>query len=356
MLVPGSVHFIIPSYKGTGTIEACLDSIVSQDYPKDLIRISVVENGPRTHINYLVPSYKNCSYYYNPVQGRSEARNFLLHEVESEFIAYVDVDVVLSKTWLKEALANITNSYCAASTGQIFRTGDRWIDDYRRKVSLNTNTMENPGSLGCINTAAVLMRTSILKDVGGFDTSFKRSEDLELTHRLLRSGYIISTSDNAIADVYWDRSYFEYFVNRFFQMGMYLAKAKLRHNINSKIGKTTLLFILGYYFGRLKFIRTKPYEPQVKPKIFFVSNEKLQMTAYEWNPEWEIIIIENIIRLYNRTYGKSLLPFTDVEKIIHGLLETSFYHIEGPEDQGPFNKLLKDQILEILKMPKVLVN
>jgi len=353
-----TIHFIIPSFKGERTIRKCLDSIIGQDYPKSLIKVSVVENGPQTTIKSLIEQDENSTYFYNPIQGRSQARNYLLDKVDSDFIAYVDVDVTLSPSWLKKSLRSISSPACAATTGPIFRTGEKWLDHYRRKISITPNTMDIPGMLGCMNTAAVLIRTSVLKKIGGFDTSFTRSEDLELTNRILRNGFVISTS-LASADVSWDRGIFEYFIVRAFQTGFFTAKShslhkmKTKNKINQKQRWSLVCYKLGYSLGKIWFKNLRAYEPKLAARRFFVSNSNLQVTVYEWNPQWEIVKILDQLKLYNRTLGKLLVLKEDFQNVIMCLLENSFSHIEGPHNEDLLKKLIKDKILTVLNIPKV---
>lgn len=381
MLEAKNVHFIIPSFEGMGTIRACLDSIANQDYPSSLIKISIVENGPRSIDPTIIGNYQNCSYFYNPLTGRSQARNFLLDMIDSEFIAYVDVDVVLDKNWLKESLKSMSIPFCAATTGPVIRKGSSWLDHFRRKLSDNTtnsqsNTMENPTTVGCLNTAAVLMRTAVLKQLKGFDTSFLRSEDHELTHRLLRSGYIISTSANAKSEVYWDRGYREYFTTRFFQMGLYSAKANLRHgivvpkmmNLNRmkqfegpivKLGwlVTHSSFYFGYKIGLWKFKQQKLWEPKITPKRFLILNEieSPRLSLYEWNPEWEIVIIREHIHLFHRTSAKFYQLQKEASQILLRILRQLSYTVDSSKSHAFINSLMRDQLI-LIQTPNMFVN
>ena len=375
---PKSVHFIIPAYKASKTISACLDSIVKQTYPSHLYEISVVENGPADGIDSVVNQYPNCTYHYNPVKGRSEARNYLLKVIEAEFIAFIDVDVVLDKRWLEECVLSMTSPYCAAVTGPVYKEGDQWLDQFRKRVTDFTtnglsNILENPNTLGGINTAAVLFRTSALKKIRGFDTSFKRSEDYELTHRLIRSGYVLRTTDKATASVYWDRGLFEYFVSRYFQMGLYAPKAHLRHGIpvisfwNSlpvrgfmkllKIKDPLLLmgwlcinasFVLGHQLGKWKFRRTKRWEPQMFPKRVILSQVD-KTTIYEFNPHWEIVIVRNQLRLYNRRMLKFFFPPEDIQSMIIQMLDTSKLQIQNVREKKLIDELFLNQFLLKIK-------
>lgn len=369
-----TVHFIIPCYKGRESIKKCLDSIQNQTYPKEYIKISVIENGPRDQIEAIAASYQNCFYHYNPKKGRSEARNYLLDQITSDFIAYIDVDVELSSNWLEESLLTIQSPYCAAVTGPVYKNGNRWIDQFRKSIANLTtdgasNILENPFVLGAINTAASLFRTSALKAVGGFDTSFKRSEDYELTHRLLRSGYTLATTGKATAIVDWDRGAFEYFVTRFFQMGYYSSKAYYKHGLaftsflKGHTLKTTkekkqdknsyfligwpivnLFFISGQFIGRVKFKSTPLWNPyQFKKKLVISRREKNFM--FELNPKFEILTIRGDVRLYSREKKSFLQVPDDVKEALGKILKNPIYNINEMIDELPISKMIDHQLL-----------
>lgn len=368
-----TVHFIIPSFKGEKSLKACLDSIAQQDYPPELIRIIVVENGPKTNIESILKSYPQSIYYYHPVANRSIARNLPLSYIQSELVAFIDVDVVLSRTWLKKNLQNLQSPFCAASTGPVMRKGNRWLDNVRRKISEYStnglfNTMERPGSMSCMNTAAVLMRTTVLKATGGFDPAFLRSEDLELTHRLLRSGYILSTKEDAFADVYWDRGIFEYFVLRSFQSGVFSAKADSLHKISMKDGRkskrylhpgwviTNWFYKLGFLYGQWRFKNVKPFVPPIHLKKIHLTGNSLPLSHYVINPKLEVTLIRNEIRLYDRELQKHYALHKPFENILREMIETSFYHISIDQDQILINQMVKDQLLLVLNPAKMHIN
>lgn len=378
MLSPKTIHFIIPCFEGKNTIRDCLESIAKQDYPAHLIKISIVENGPRTIDPSITESFTNCTYHYNPIKGRSEARNFLLDQVDSDAIAFIDVDVVISRSWLRECLEAMKSPFCAATSGPVFRKGTSRLDHFRRKmseVSTNSqcNTMENPFTLGCLNTAAVLIRTNVLKRLNGFDTSFTRSEDHELTQRLLRSGYIISTTAHATAEVSWDRNIFEYFFTRSFEMGLYTTKSNIVHGMKTdepfnlgfmkrlekkadRIGwlVTQLCFELGRTIGAWRYSHLKQWTPIVMPKRCLIlkmhpySTPKLNI--YELNSQWEIVNIRNNIHLFNRETGKCYRLQHGANEVMKSLLNRASFTVNNIREEAWINSMISDNILKIVQV------
>lgn len=377
LLTPPSVHFIIPSFKGEKTIQKCLEAIAAQDYPSERIEISVIENGSRTIDTEILKKFPNCNYYFNTIKGRSQARNFLLGNVSTNFIAFVDVDVRLDKKWLKQCIENMQSPFCAAVSGPIFRRGSGWLDHFRKKTSEITtnnqcNTMENPFTLGCLNTAAVLIRTPVIKNLNGFDNSFVRSEDHELTQRILRSGYIVSTTAHATAEVYWDRGLFEYFFIRSFEMGFYSAKSNIAHGLENKniLNLTTLksfnkfadrlcwllthlCFVIGYKIGTFKHSDLKQWTPEVIQKkcVILKNGDSQRLGIYEFNPKWEVVNIRNNIHLFHRKTGKIYRLKDEANDMITALMNNASYPVKNEREQYVINCLEKDQILRLIHLP-----
>lgn len=97
-----SVSFVIATYNSGRTLESCLSSISTQDYPKDKIEVIVSDGGSSDNTLELAKSYKAKIIKvdskmqgpeYNRAQGAFSAKN--------EVLAFLDHDNVLPhKKWI----------------------------------------------------------------------------------------------------------------------------------------------------------------------------------------------------------------------------------------------------------------
>ena len=102
------IHFIIPCHRSSQTLVACLDSILGLQYPRELIKISVVEYGVRdSQIRELLQHY-DVAHHFLAQNSPAHAYNYLLGKIDEELIAYIDADVILDREWAIHCLKEIT--------------------------------------------------------------------------------------------------------------------------------------------------------------------------------------------------------------------------------------------------------
>jgi glycosyltransferase involved in cell wall biosynthesis len=366
------IRFIIPCFRGKKTLEKCIDSILSQDYPTHLIQISVIENGPKEGVEELVLNYPNCTYDYSDLQGRSRARNYLLPTIPEAFIAYIDVDVTLEKNWLRSSLKAFESPHIAAVAGPVMRVGSSCTDQYRQFVSeMNTggthNTLNNPHGFGTINTAALIIKTDILRKIGGFNEALERSEDMELTHRLLKNGYLIQAS-RALAYVSWDRGALEYFTIRVIESAASHAQVNHLHGIpfpgwrsflrevKFSFPKNKVLFgLIWAYIKVLYFLVLKAYQrrnisaryqllAKTKTRPLLVQDET-GISCYFLNPALGVVIMDDHLKLTNYLEFQNYILTQWPANILRELLLTSKFLCADEESKAAVELLAKNRII-----------
>ena len=88
-----TVSIIIGVYNGADTIAACLESLLSQNYPADAYDIIVVENGSTDSTTEIVERYP-VRLYHNSIRGLAAARMFGIARSEAEIVAFTDADCI----------------------------------------------------------------------------------------------------------------------------------------------------------------------------------------------------------------------------------------------------------------------
>ena len=90
------LSIIIPLYNAEKYIQACLDSLLESDLPKNCYEIVIVNDGSKDKGPEIVKSYlenhSNISYYTQENQGQSVARNYGIKVAKGEYIWFVDSD------------------------------------------------------------------------------------------------------------------------------------------------------------------------------------------------------------------------------------------------------------------------
>ena len=128
-------------------------------------------------------------------RGPSAARNTGLSACKSDFVAFLDSDVVPRRGWLEALLGHFCDPAVALVAPRIvgLREPDGLVARYEAvRSSLDLGRREAPvvpyGTVSYVPSAAIICRRSVLADVGGFDESMNSGEDVDLCWRFIEAG------------------------------------------------------------------------------------------------------------------------------------------------------------------------
>tara|TARA_B100001123_G_C15321328_1_gene1028006 strand:+ start:2412 stop:3488 length:1077 start_codon:yes stop_codon:yes gene_type:complete len=197
---------IICIYNGKKTLDAAINSLLDQNYPKDEYEIILLDDGSsdgsidicKKYINFNKKNKLKITYVYQDNSGLSGARNTGIAVSKGELIAFMDQDAVADKNWL----LNIKKAFSDEKTGGI---GGRLnlLNDHS-KVSKFINIVRFHQMFGpseymndVIGTNMAYNR-SVFYKIGGFYEMMKyRGDETNFIIRLKQS-YNISYASNAI--------------------------------------------------------------------------------------------------------------------------------------------------------------
>ena len=95
------ITVIIPAYNIEDLLGRCIESVVSQDYPKELLEIIVVDDGSTDSTGRIADEYadkyQNVTALHKENGGSSSARNLGLKHATGEYIGFVDSDDFVDK-------------------------------------------------------------------------------------------------------------------------------------------------------------------------------------------------------------------------------------------------------------------
>jgi glycosyltransferase involved in cell wall biosynthesis len=190
------VSVVMPAYNAEKFIAAAIESVLNQTF-KDL-EILVVDDGSRDGTAGVVARYPAVSYVAQKNAGASSARNRGVALARGEFIAFLDAD----DEWHPQKLAAqvaLMRAYPAADLSRtaiaeeplradspLFSAGSQALPDHI-KVGTLAESFLNP----YFATSAVMVRRAAFEAVGGFDTSLKIAEDVDLYLRILARAPVV---------------------------------------------------------------------------------------------------------------------------------------------------------------------
>lgn len=180
-------------------------------------------------------------------RGPAAARNTGLAACTTDFVAFLDSDVVPRRGWLEALLGH----FCDPAVGLVaprivgLREPDNLVARYEAvRSSLDLGLREAPvmpyGTVSYVPSAAIIGRRAMLREVGGFDETLNAGEDVDLCWRLIESGARLRYEPIALVAHDHRTQLREWFVRRSFY-GEAAAPLSVRHP-----GKTAPLVISGW--------------------------------------------------------------------------------------------------------------
>ena len=193
------VSVVVPACDAERTLDACLDSLLALRYPRERLELIVVDNGSRDRTPALVAGRSpSVRLVHEPVRNRARARNAGIRASKGRLVAFTDADCVVHEGWLERLVGALADREVGVAGGPILpvspcgpveRYGAR-IRDQRR----NIESFRPP----YVDTANCAARRDTLDRLGGFDSRFTRSQDVDLSYRAVALGYRLAFAPGAV--------------------------------------------------------------------------------------------------------------------------------------------------------------
>ena len=211
MCMPERLDVIIPTHNREALLPRAVESVLNADRPDGLtVCVTVVDNrstdGTRAVIESFVERYPGqVQYCYEAAPGRSHALNAGIAATRGDYVAMIDDDEEVDRTWLR----TIATAFADPSTDFIGgpylpRWGSErpaWLGTaYRSAIGWaeagDTIQQFGPGCDAMLMGGNAVVRRSVLERVGPYSTDLGRTpggrllscEDDDMFGRLLASG------------------------------------------------------------------------------------------------------------------------------------------------------------------------
>ncbi|MBB2989857.1 mycofactocin system glycosyltransferase [Mycolicibacterium iranicum] len=162
------------------------------------LKVVIVDDGSSKPVDESDFSSARCDVRVlrNPrSKGPAAARNAGLAVCNTDFVAFLDSDVVPRKGWLEALLGHFCDPAVALVAPRIvaLEQSAGVVARYEAvRSSLDLGLREAPvipfGTVSYVPSAAIICRRSALLEVGGFDESLVSGEDVDLCWRLNEAG------------------------------------------------------------------------------------------------------------------------------------------------------------------------
>ena len=199
------VSVIIPTYNGSNTILRAINSVLNQTYSN--LELIIVDDCSKDNTFEVIKSIKDKRVRvlrHKNNKGGSAARNTGIKEAKGEYIAFLDDD----DEWLSEKVekqvkylrSKDSSLYKGVVCSYMILSGKKW----RTVIQTKEGDLREGIFLMRLSLAAgscLMVRKEIFNDIGMFDESYLRHQDMEFVLRYLRK-YKLAVVREPLAKIY----------------------------------------------------------------------------------------------------------------------------------------------------------
>lgn len=183
--MPPLISVIIPTFNRAAWVREAVDSVLAQTFQD--FELIVVDDGSTDATGEGLMAYGDrLRHLVQDRQGVSAARNRGLDLAQGEWIAFLDSDDL----WLPQKLETQVAFLNRHPQAEICQTEEIWIR-HGRRVNPRNKHRKPAGdifvpslTLCLVSPSAVMLKRSLLEEVGFFDTSLPACEDYDLWLRI----------------------------------------------------------------------------------------------------------------------------------------------------------------------------
>lgn len=194
-----NVSLVVAVYDAEQTIEDCIKSLISLNYPKDKIELLFVNNNSTDRTLEILNKYEDkIKILSEKKQGPAATRNRGILNANGEVIAFTDSDCIVDKDWLIYMVKPLEDESIGIVGGKILSVQPcNYIEKYGETIHDHEKAV-NVSKIPYIITMNWACRLSVLKKVDYFNESFIKCEDTELSRRIFLAGYRLIYCPDAI--------------------------------------------------------------------------------------------------------------------------------------------------------------
>ncbi|HLA96664.1 MAG TPA: glycosyltransferase [Pyrinomonadaceae bacterium] len=197
------VSVIIPNYNYASYLREAIDSVLAQTYQD--VEIIVVDDGSSDNSKEILDSYANrITTIFQKNQGVSAARNNGVASSSGEFVAFLDAD----DFWLPMKLEKQMLRFESDPTIGFVHSSMTLINSEGTVVGSETDGMEGyvadallkfETGVICGAASTGVVRRSIFRQLGGFDTRLSTAADWDFCYRVATKSNIAFVADELVA-------------------------------------------------------------------------------------------------------------------------------------------------------------
>ncbi|UCF45340.1 MAG: glycosyltransferase [Candidatus Bathyarchaeota archaeon] len=223
---PPKVSIIVATLNSERTIDDCLKSILELNYPEDFLEIVVVDGCSKDATVKIAQKYP-VKVISAPLNAPA-AYNYAMKMVSNDVLGFIDADAKVEKEWLNKLITYLDNPQVAGVSGGI----ETWNTENALARIIGYDLKNRYARLKKyvvrVATMNLLLKKSLIEEVGGFDENLPSQYDTDLGFRITSRGYKILFEPSATC-YHFNRSTVSGYFRQQLQYGKNTTKLYLKH-------------------------------------------------------------------------------------------------------------------------------
>lgn len=236
-----TVDIIIAAKNERRSIVKCLTALAAQDYPQSLIHIYVIDGGSTDGTRYLTRKH-NATLLTLRTGTIAAARNMGIRSGDSTIVAFLDAHSIPEPDWLRQMVSCLIENKSDACQGIInHEFGNLQLKNLIEAYGMTAASQKERWFSGhwttypFIGTGNAVCTRIALEDIGLFDEQLDRTEDLDLSWRLILAGYSLSYCPQGVV-FHLDNDDLKSHLAKHFRTGKTLALIAKKYGLFGKDG------------------------------------------------------------------------------------------------------------------------
>ena len=220
------VSIIVAAYNSQDTIEECLKSILTLNYPEGFFEVIVMDGGSKDATVKIAEKFaiKLVSIRLNAPAAYNYAMKIATHEI----LGFIDADAKVEPEWLNKLVPHLSEPNVAGVSGSIetWNAENPWARSIGYELK---NRYSRIGKYtGRIATMNLLLKKAVVEEAGGWDERLPSQYDTDLGFRISAKGYKIAYEPSAVC-YHFNRSTLKAFYRQQLQYGKNTLKLYFKH-------------------------------------------------------------------------------------------------------------------------------
>ena len=200
-----TVTIIVPCWNEEKTVSATVNSLLHLNYPKDKLKIMIVDDGSTDNTWNVIQKFKNkkqVEMYHKENGGKHTALNFGLEKLTTDLVGCLDADSFVDKDALKHTVVYFEDKETMVVTPSIKIWKPKNVIELIQKVEYAwgifvRKMLSYMGAMYVTPGPFSIFRREVFEKLGGYRHAYL-TEDMEMAMRLQANHYKIANSHNTL--------------------------------------------------------------------------------------------------------------------------------------------------------------